>query len=156
MWGDDAINADGTMNSYEQSEPDRAVKNIKDVISAYKYHQIQEISANLLKQKNRVGNMFDQMDSLPSFPAPSGNQPYQKIGLKAAWDTWISGRAQLARSKAETYMRQWLESLQNGYASEYQRQIAEDNPDVQELIDKIDALAKEVDSTLKNRWNPPF
>jgi hypothetical protein len=168
MWGRSAINSDSTMNSYEQSQPNKEVRNIKDVLSAYRYHTIPAIRQILLTQRNRVSDMFDaiedemvrvQLSYQTGGRRPVNIVPYVKIGLKTQWDTWSSGRLSLAKSKAETYMSHYLQSLQNGYATPALRNAAQaaagkgDN-DPQTLIDKIDALATAVGNL--PAWNAPF
>ena len=136
MWGKTAINSDETMTNYEQQQPDRAVKNIKDVLSAYKYHQIQAVNGILVRQANRVGAMFGRMEN----DYLANNYPgYEKIGLQALWTSWIKGRTDRARTRAETYMKDGVKRLHDGYGSDYNRQFT--NP---VLLAKIDSLTTAV------------
>lgn len=146
MWGKAAINSDQTMTDYEQQQPDRAIKNIKDVLSAYKYHQIKAVNDILVKQANRVGAMFGRMEN----DYLANNYPnYEKIGLQALWTSWIKGRTDRARTRAETYMQDGVNRLQAGYGSEYNRQHT-DNV----LMAKIDSLTAAVKA--QQGWANPF
>ncbi len=146
MWGTGAINQDTTMTGYEQQTPERAVKNIKDVLSAYKYHQFNEVNNILVAQVGRVATMLNQIEqylaSITVTTRAGTFATYQPMGLGAQWRTFMNGRAAMARSKAETYMDDWVQSLQNGYATPYLR----DHADAAglALIDKIDHLATAV------------
>lgn len=166
MWGRGAINSDSTMQHYEQSLPDKEVRNLKDVLSAYKYHMIPQVSQILTDQRNRVGNLFAQVEqTMTGLSYSTGGRkpvtvaPYQPIGLQQAWLAWSSGRLDAARARAETYMDQYLQNLQNGYATPSLRDAAQraanagDNGP-QTLIGKIDALS----NAIANRpaWNAPF
>lgn len=150
MWGDAEINADNTMNDYLGATPERVIKNIKDVITAYRYHQIQEVETNLVAQANRVRDMFTTMETAIQAKYPS----YQQLGLGSLWATWIRGRADRARGRAETYMNQWVEGLQTGYGTPSQRQ----NPDPARviLLNKIDTLATEVTNVINGGWVNPL
>lgn len=146
MWGKNDINSDETMTDYEQQRPDRAVKNIGDVLSAYKYHQIQAVNDILVKQANRVGAMFGRMEN--DFLA--NNYPdYKKIELQAEWTSWIKGRTDQARTKAETYMKAGVKRLQDGYGSEYNRKFTD-----KALLARIDSLTTAVNG--QPSWVNPF
>lgn len=150
MWGDQEINADNTMNGYLGATPDRAIQNVKDVLTAYRYHRIQEIQTSLVAQSNRVRDMFNTMDTAILAKNPS----YQQLNLGPLWASWMRGRADSARAKAETYMNQWVNALQTGYGSPLQRQ----NPDAARviLLGKIDALATEVTNVINGGWPNPL
>jgi hypothetical protein len=57
----------------------------------------------------------------------------------------------MARTKADTYMADWLEKLQNGYTSPTQR--ASQDAELQLVIGKIDALTTAINT--KAPWNLP-
>jgi len=146
MWGKTAINSDQTMTDYEQQQPDRAVKNIKDVLSAYKYHQIQAVNDILVRQANRVGAMFRRMENdylAKNYPG------YEKIGLQTLWTSWIKGRTDRARTRAETYMKDGVKRLHDGYGSDYNRQFTDPV-----LLAKIDSLTTAVNG--QQSWANPF
>lgn len=134
------------MQGYEQQNPDKAIKNLKDVLSALKYHQIPAVNTIIVAQANRVGNMFQIMET-----ELAKRQGYQALGLQAAWNTWIRGRTDLARTKAETYLTDYLRKLKDGYASDYQRQTQYADT---VLLGKIDALAAAI--TGRTAWANPF
>lgn len=146
MWGRNAINSDQTMTDYEQQTPDKAIKNLKDVLSALKYHQIPAVNTLLVNQANRVGNMFNQMET-----ALANRPGYQPAGLQAEWNSWIKGRADRARTRAETYLTDNIKKLKDGYTTEYQRQPQFADPVLLEKIDKLDAAIK-----VRQTWGNPF
>ena len=134
------------MQNYEQQTPDKAIKNLKDVLSALKYHQIPAVSTTLVNQANRVGKMFQTMET-----ELASRQGYKFLGLQAAWNVWIKGRADRARTRAETYLTDNLQKLKNGYASDYQRDPKFAGED---LLKKIDALAAAIAG--RTTWANPF
>lgn len=150
MWGDQAINDDNTMNEYLGNTPERAIKNVKDVITAYRYHQIQKIQNNLVAQSNRVRDMFDTMDTAILAKNPS----YQKLNLGPLWASWMRGRADRARTRAETYTKQWVNALKTGYGTESQRETADADRKI--LLSKIDALDTEVTNVINGGWPNPL
>ncbi len=170
MWGKSAINSAVTMDGYEKSTPDRVVKNIKDVISALKYMRDVTISQILVAQKNRVGGMLEQMDRnyVPNIQKTDGAKQnyarWQYIGLQGHWNTFMRGRADFARTKAESYINTYLEHLETGYVNPVAIENANlgasaSPPDPQAqaalvLIGKIQALRKEVDNM--PTWTNPF
>lgn len=148
MWGKSAsINLDQTMTDYEQQQPDRAVKNLKDVLSAINYHRIPAVSSTLVRQANRVGTMFDQMED--ALVARGGG--YQKVNLQQKWNSWIKGRADRARTRAETHLNDNYEKLKAGYLSDYQQQ-----PQFSDgvLVKKIQELGKAIANA--QSWSNPF
>ena len=51
MWANVEINVDDVMVGYIQQDPLKAVKNVKDVLMAYKYHQQPDICNMLAKSQ---------------------------------------------------------------------------------------------------------
>ncbi|KAI4122687.1 MAG: hypothetical protein LQ338_005669 [Usnochroma carphineum] len=146
MWGKNAINSDQTMADYEQQTPDKAIKNLKDVLSALKYHQIPAVNTLLINQANRVGNMFDQMET-----ALASRPGYQRADLQAKWNSWIKGRTDRARARAETYLTDNMKKLKDGYTSEYQRQPKFADPVLLAKIDNLDVAIRG-----RQTWGNPF
>jgi chitinase len=163
MWGRNAINADETMIRYEESTPDRTVSNIKDVLTAWKYHTDSSISAILIRQRNRVGDRLAAIEKvLDGFSfVKDGKQyeAYESINLQSEWNAWSSGRVAYAKKKANDYMTAWLANLKQGYASDYQKEAAEvaaSKGDLgpKTLLAKIAALEAAIEA--KPTWNLPF
>jgi hypothetical protein len=155
MWHPTNINSDDTMNGYEKAAPHRAVKNVKDVLTAYQYHQIAEINSFLVAQSNRVANMLDAMETYLAgitVSTSKGNLlPYQNKQLGARWRAFMNSKAQTAKGRAETYMDTWVQGLKDGYCSDYQREKANDDDKI--LIKKIDELSNAVQA--KSNWALP-
>lgn len=148
MWGRNAINSDQTMLDYVQQTPDKSIKNLKDVLSALRYHQIPAVSTILVAQAKRVGDMFQTMETELAKNRPK----YQPAGLQAAWQSWIKGRADRARTRAETYLTENMQKLIDGYGSAYQGQPQFEDAAV--LRGKIEALAAAIAG--KTAWANPF
>ncbi|KAI4285352.1 MAG: hypothetical protein L6R38_000708 [Xanthoria sp. 2 TBL-2021] len=148
MWGKKDINSDDTMTEYEQTDPEKAVKNLKDVAAAYKYHQIHDVNIYLLNQGTRVGNMFKQMEDAIF----ANDKSYERLGLKDKWDTWIKGRTDRARTRAETYMTGYLQKLRSGYATDYHLSNAAFQD--QKLLEHIQSLTMEIKGLTP--WANPF
>jgi hypothetical protein len=143
------------MTAYEQQVPDREAKNIKDVLTAYRYHQIQEVQTNLINQVRRIRDMMNNMESYlagQTISNRNGNfDQYVPIGLGNFWIQFMQSKVVEAKSKAETYMDTYIQRLKDGYCSAYQRQNA--NAEDQILITKIDSLEAAVNA--KPNWVVP-
>lgn len=147
MWGVNVINNQQTMTDYEQQEPDRAIANLKDVLTALRYHQDGVVSGNLVRQARRVGVMFNNMETEIARRDPT----FQPKGLQTLWNSWIKGRADRARTRAETYLETNLKALKDGYMSDYQQ-----DPKFSDgvLVTKINRLDAAIQG--RTRWNNPF
>ncbi|OBT89371.1 hypothetical protein VE02_01453 [Pseudogymnoascus sp. 03VT05] len=165
MWSPTVINNENTVTGY-LGQGMEGFQNVKDVITAYKYHRFNEINNNLLAQSNRIGAMFQQMEAhLAAAPAlhQSGNvllQPYQQANLQAQWRAFMNTKAATAKTRAELWMDNWTGQLETTYCSNYQLGFAQDRTtelrqatgdpnilsDEQIFIDKITRLRQEVNS----------
>jgi chitinase len=165
MWGRNEINSEEKMVSYEESSPDRTIANIKDVLTAWRYHTDSSISAILTSQRNRVGDRLAAIEKvLDGLSFDKGRpaqtyEPYKPIDLQSEWNAWSSGRVAYAKKKADNYMTKWLENLKQGYASDYQKEAAEvaaSKGDLgpKTLLAKIAALEAAIEA--KPTWNLPF
>jgi len=144
------------MDHYVADGGTRAVKNLKDVLTAWNYHRTPAINTILVNQVQRVGNMLNQMETyLAGRDIAYGRQGnlvrYVPIGLQTKWRIFMQQRVTLARTKADTHMTTWLNKLKDGYTSQLQR--ASTDPDMVTLIGKIDALDAAI--TGKAAWNLP-
>ncbi|TKA63461.1 hypothetical protein B0A49_09919 [Cryomyces minteri] len=165
MWGRNAINDDSTMAEYLGNEPDRAIKNIKNVLTALVYHRDGQISQILVNQARRVEQMMGDLDTiyLPAMNRQTRGANYahwKPVGLQQYWRQWMRGRADIARVKATTYIEKYMRALQDGYNSpsiqEFIRQHPND-PASQTgtvLINKINHLQQTVDNA--PAWTNPF
>ena len=52
------------MQEYLGAQPDKAFKNIKDMISVLRYHMDATVRQRLVAQKDRVGDMTNQLDTV--------------------------------------------------------------------------------------------
>lgn len=162
MWGRNQINSDTTMHNYQTQDPDRAFKNIKDVITALRYHSDATVNANLLAQRNRIGARLELLDTaiVPTIQKPN-HRTWTAVGLRAQWDEWTKTRALQAHEKAIAYIDDYRDKLDLAYATQYQRENAQqggDDPQAvasRALIAKIDALNNEWKNNRPN-WVRPF
>ncbi|KAK9793590.1 hypothetical protein SCARD494_06174 [Seiridium cardinale] len=106
-------------------------------------------------QKERVGNVLDLLDNtiLPANPPQTTNwTPWQPMGLKAEWDTFMKSKFAMAQTKTMKIIDEFLPRLKEQWADDASRQAAEidaandsaatqaDKQALQDLIDKIDAM----------------
>ena len=156
MWGTGAIRNDDTMRQYLLQNPNTAIKNLKDTITAIRYHTDPTISARLVLQKDRVGNMLNQMDTqvVPGIvrTGRAGTQfgQWQPQDLQQEWNRWIRGRAAEALVKAIGHVDKWLPQLEQAYATPVQRDNADRGGDSREAVNARIRIGK-ID-TLRNQW----
>lgn len=166
MWGRTVMRDEANFRVYIQSDPDTAIKNLKDVMSALRYHADPTISNRLVTQKNRIGDMLNRMDTqvVPGIQRFDANNQqfgqWQPKGLQQRWNTWIRGRADLARTRAFAHIEKYLGELVSGWTSDLQRQDALNKANQGDQlplrrINKIDMLRNEW-NTNRPVWNNPF
>ncbi|KAK7756344.1 hypothetical protein SLS62_001570 [Diatrype stigma] len=165
MWGRSAINADATMNGYMQSEPDRAVKNLKDVMTALKYMQDSTINARLKAEKERVATRLKELDEdkMPNWDRKQGGKSFkrwEKKGLEGKWNSFMKQQAEIAKDKAVKYMDDNLKSLEDAYVTEYNKEQANqpgaENAVLKTLLEKIEKIRDEWTRYKPNSWTNPF
>lgn len=130
------------------------IKSMRYLIGSRMYHNDVHIRDILRAQKDRVGNVLDLIDRqvLPNNPRRAAPyKPWQPLGLKAEWDTFMKGKMALVQTKTMKVINEFLPRLQEQWASDAQRQAAtpdpnddaqtqQDKQNLQDLIDKIDAM----------------
>ncbi|TKA54386.1 hypothetical protein B0A49_13375 [Cryomyces minteri] len=99
------------MAGYLGSEPDRAIKNVKDGLTALVYHRDGQVSQILANQARRVEQMMGDLTRRANYAR------WQPVGLQQYWRQWMRGRAEVARVKATTYIEKYMRALQDGYNS---------------------------------------
>lgn len=152
MWGDgDAVDA-GKWPGKVSNNPDKAIKNVKDFIMAYKYHSISTIQTTLKTQANRVGTQLEAVEDLLVAKTFPGYNKYKKIQLKGEWDTWIKGRWLLAKNKADNHMQNGLDDLKKAHGGDPDK---ENDDNKKRLKTKIQKLEEAVNN-VKGTWGNPF
>ena len=113
MWNGQQLAKDKKMKTYidDTTQINKAFKKMRDVISAWKYHQDATTKAVLKEQSDRVAALFD---SLEDAIAAKDNK-YAKIELKDAWNSFMKGRANKAGAAAETFLDNWLKNMNNAW-----------------------------------------
>jgi len=139
--------------------PAEAIQRIKEVLFAYKYHQIEEIKDTLIDQVQRVADMFDtiETDILPNATPPDDKNVYESTGLKAEWLSWMRQRADKARVKAETFLDTHIEGLKNAYYVDDKDTLDASDPqdkDTLDLIERIEKLDEAIQA--KGTWVNPL
>lgn len=166
MWGRKAINSDDTMNSYMQSAPDRAVKNLKDVMTALRYMQDSTINTRLIAEKERVGARLKELDEdkMPNWARDDadGNAwgRWERKDLQGKWNQFMKQQAENAKDKAVRYMTDNLRNLEDAYVTPSNEKLAdmpgEENETLKTLLEKIKKIREEWDAYKPNAWGNPF
>ncbi|KAF8457862.1 glycosyl hydrolases family 18-domain-containing protein [Kalaharituber pfeilii] len=152
MWGDKSMIQSTKYSKMLPGDPDKLIKNVKDCIMAYKYHQIPEIKAILVKQVNRIADRFETIETILAGQQLQGLNQYVKKGLKNEWKTFMKTRTLLAIEKVELHMDTVVADLIKGYGGDPAK---ETDPNKKELKLKIVALEDAV-KAVKGTWINPF
>ena len=111
MWSSrDVVDAD-KMKKYVDADTNKAFKKMRDIISAWRYHQDETTKGTLKKQSDRVAARFDVLES----EIKAKNDKYGQIGLKDAWNSFMKARAAKAGAKVETFLDTWLKAMNDAW-----------------------------------------
>ena len=89
MWGGKQLVDSKEMTKNVNNDFNTAFKKMRDVISAWRYHQDATTKQILKKQSDRIAARFDVLES----EIAKSDKNYNKIGLKDAWNSFMKGRA---------------------------------------------------------------
>lgn len=164
--GDATIQNDDTMRTYIGGG-DRAVKNLKDIITAMRYLQDSTVAATLLRQKQRMAARFKALDEdeLPEMvrTTRTGDKygTWEPMGLEDKWNTFMRDKGATARSKAVKHIDDNLAELKENYLDDFKRsqadkQEAAGDPGLKTLIGKIEKLDEEWTAYKPVSWRNPF
>ncbi|KAI0203159.1 carbohydrate-binding module family 18 [Astrocystis sublimbata] len=162
---DPTIQNDDTMKQYE-GDGDRAVKNLKDVMTAMKYLQDGTIDTRLRAQKVRIANRLRELEQImPTWvrkdtKGQSFGQ-WQPMGLEGRWNTFIRDKCATARTKAVSHINDHMVNLRNGYVNDYQKdqakkQSANGDDTLKDLIEKVEKIDAEWTRYRPLSWTNPF
>ena len=114
MWSGKQLVDSDKMTKYvnDDTKINKAFKNMRDVISAWRYHQDATTKQILKKQSDRIAARFDVLES----EIAKSDQNYNKIGLKDAWNSFMKGRAAKVGAGAETFLDTWLKYMNDAWA----------------------------------------
>ena len=114
MWSGKQLVDDKKMKGYidDSTKANKAFKKMRDIISAWKYHQDATTKDTLKKQSDRVAAAFESLEGAIA----AQDKKYAKIGLKDAWNSFMKGRAEKARAAAETFLDDWLTNMNNAWS----------------------------------------
>ncbi|KAJ3571085.1 hypothetical protein NPX13_g5500 [Xylaria arbuscula] len=146
---DPTIQNDDTMLQYE-GDGDRAVKNIKDVMTAMKYLQDGTIAQRLRAQKERIAGRFRELDvnQLP-------NWVRKDLRGNSVWPCVT------ARAKAVAHIDEHIPKLMEAYINDFKREQAEKQAaagdmTLKNLIEKIEMIDAEWTRYKPMSWTNPF
>ena len=113
MWSGKQLVETKKMKGYidDTTKNNEAFKKMRDIISAWKYHQDATTKDILKKQSDRVAAQFDSLESAIA----AQDKQYAKIGLKEAWNSFMKGRTDFAMTSAETFLDYWLGYMRTAF-----------------------------------------
>ena len=113
MWSGKQLVDEKSMKKYvdDNAKNNKAFKKMRDVISAWKYHQDQKTKDILKAQSDRVAIVLDRLDG----EVAKKDKSYTKIGLKDAWNSFMKARAEKARAGAEKFLDDWLKYMTDAW-----------------------------------------
>ena len=113
MWSGKQLADESSMKKYvdDDTKNNKAFKKMRDVMSAWKYHQDETTKDTLKKQSDRVATVLDHLDD----EVAKKDKKYTKIGLKDAWNSFMKARAEMARARAEKFLDDWLKQMKDAW-----------------------------------------
>lgn len=165
MWANTKLNDEKTMATYISKDPDKAVKNLKNVMSAMKYLQDQTINSRLKAAKERVAARLKELDEVewPKWQRKTADKNWAKwkpIGLEKEWTKFIKQQATTASDKAVKYLDNYCKKLMDNYKNNSNEQLAEMDTDagksMKTLLEKIKKVDEEWKQYKPNSWKNPF
>ena len=113
MWSGKQLVDDGLMKKFvdDNAKNNKAFKKMRDIISAWKYHQDGTTKDILKKQSDRVAAVLDRLDG----EVAKKDKKYTTIGLKDAWNSFMKSRAEKARAGAEKFLDDWLKYMNDAW-----------------------------------------
>ncbi|KAJ8123757.1 hypothetical protein ONZ43_g362 [Nemania bipapillata] len=164
--GDATIQNEDTMAQYD-GDGDRAVKNLKDVMTAMKYLQDGTVATRLRAQKERIAGRLRELDTnkLPNWNRVNRNGG--KYGnwvpqdLEGKWNTFMSDKCATARMKAVAHIDEHLGRLVEGFVNDFQKgqadvQAQQGDEHLKNLIEKVEKLQTEWTRYRPISWTNPF
>lgn len=143
MWSGKQLVDDGLMKKYvdDNAMNNKAFKKMRDIISAWKYHQDGTTKDILKKQSDRVAALLELLDG----EVAKKDKKYTKIGLKNAWNSFMKARAKKAGAGAEEFLDHWLKYMNNAWT---------DGGNTNSKASRLAKLKKERDSM--GTWSSPI
>jgi len=157
MWGQGRISDPRTMAGYMNNNPNKAVKNLKDVLTAMRYMEDTDVENTLVNQAARVGARLLLIDNvaLPAWTKIDGSGTWGQWtskGLGNLWTAWIRQRSQKARDKGFQHITDYLAELEDRFINNVPAGVTV--PQV--LVDKIEAFRDEWDNYRVIGWTNPL
>lgn len=157
MWSGKQLVDETKMKGYinDNTKTNIAFKKMRDVISAWRYHQDATTKEILKKQSDRVANVFDRLES----EIKAKDEDHKQIGLKDAWNSFMKAQTDKARATAETFLDDWLETMSNAWTDGDEGSGDENSDpntpdDTNSKASRLAKLKKERDGM--GTWSSPF
>lgn len=128
----------------------KAFKKMRDIISAWKYHQDGTTKDILKKQSDRVAAVLDRLDG----EVAEKDKKYTKIGLKDAWNSFMKARAEKARAGAEEFLDHWLKYMNDAWTDGDENSDSNTGGNTNSKASRLAKLKKERDSM--GTWSSPI
>lgn len=164
FWGKNPSRNEFTLQDYA-GHGDSLFKNVKDTITAIRYHIDPIIRQHLINQKDRVGNRLTLLETQHlnqiTRHVDGMDRTWRPLGLQAEWNRFMRARAARAITASQQHVTEYLNALKEGHATQAQRNLAWNGGDedwaraARALITKIDALNVEW-TQLRPVWTNPF
>jgi hypothetical protein len=152
MWSGKQLVEEKLMKKYvdDNASNNKAFKKMRDIISAWKYHQDQTTKDILKKQSDRVAAVMDRLDG----ELAEKDENYTKIGLKDAWNSFMKARAEKARAGAEKFLDDWLKYMYDAWTDGDENSDPHTGGNTNSKASRLAKLKKERDSM--GTWSSPL
>ena len=157
MWSGKQLVDDRLMKKFvdDNANNNKAFKKMRDIISAWKYHQDGTTKDILKKQSDRVAAVLDRLDG----EVAKKDKEYKKIDFKDSWNSFMQARAEMARAGAEKFLDDWLKYMNDAWTDE-DGGSGDENSDpnagsnTNSKVSRLATLKKERDSM--GTWSSPL
>lgn len=151
MWSGKQLVDNDKMKKFvnDNAENNKAFKKMRDIISAWKYHQDGTTKDILKKQSDRVAAVLDRLDG----EVAKQDKKYTKIGLKDAWNSFMKGRAEKAKARVEEFLDYWLKYMNDAWTDGEENSDPNAGVNTNSKASRLAKLKKERDSM--GTWSSP-
>ena len=154
MWAGHQIVSSKDMVKSINNNAGTALGKMRNVISAWKYHQDQTIKTNLKTQSDRVGRLLDALDGAIA----KKDKTYQPVvNLGSDWNAFMRARSSMIQTKMETFFTDNLKLMSDAWKD---TSVSSSNgkpkapPDPKSKTARLEKLKQERQSL--GAWSNPF
>jgi hypothetical protein len=136
----------------------KALLKLKWLMGAREYLKVPNVAAILKNQKNRIGDILDELDTeMEKHQLDKGRSggildAWKKQDLKAKWDNYMNYKFNLAKSRCTHDMDKFLPMLERQWAPKSQQL----NNDQVVLFAQIKKFKAAWAAEKANRWDAPW